>query len=329
MGAFDVTHVRLGSNAVNPPAVPFTLNPTDPNVLGMPPPPTQQWAAAGNADRIQPGHNALDRQHSDQAHADEPDVFSEAYVQVDASTYAISQVVSTGLWPSDKPSRPTLLMNYSGGFSDATVNAGLGALVQCVSATAGDFDNDTDIDLYLACRTGASNLPNILYQNQGGTFVKLDGAGGAVGPVGMAVSSGAGTADSVVSGDYDVDGFLDLFVTNGFNLRPLQFGGPNKLFHNQGNGNNWVELDLVGTNSDRDAVGAHVYATAAGKTQFRVPGRRPSPLVAGCQASAFRTRGRDQREPEREVAERCHADLHGRGRQPSLSDYGRHQTQCL
>ncbi len=88
--------------------------------------------------------------------------------------------------------------------------------------------------------------------------------------MGIALASGAGTADSVISGDYDVDGFLDLFVTNGFNLRPLYVGGPNKLYHNKGNSNHWVELDLVGTHSDRDATGARVYATANGITQMRV-----------------------------------------------------------
>ena len=93
---------------------------------------------------------------------------------------------------------------------------------------------------------------------------------GAEGPVGVAVASGAGTADSVISGDYDVDGFLDLFVTNGLNLQPRGFGGPNKLFHNNGNANHWVEVDLVGTTSDRDATGAKVYATAGGVTQLRV-----------------------------------------------------------
>ena len=94
--------------------------------------------------------------------------------------------------------------------------------------------------------------------------------GGAAGAIGIAVASGAGTADTVVTADYNVDGFVDLFVTNGFNLRPLNYGGENKLFRNRGNANRWIELDLVGTNSDRDAVGARVYATAGGKTQMRI-----------------------------------------------------------
>ncbi len=89
-------------------------------------------------------------------------------------------------------------------------------------------------------------------------------------PLGLAIADGAGTADSVVSADYDVDGFLDLYVTNGFNLRPLYIGGPNKLYHNNGNANHWIELDLVGVNSDRDATGARVTATANGVTQYRV-----------------------------------------------------------
>jgi hypothetical protein len=197
-------------------------------------------------------------------------VFSEAYLQIDSMS-AITNLVSTGLWAGDKAARPTLLMNYSGGISNETVAAGLDTPIQCGSATAGDFDNDMDVDLYLACRTGASNIPNILYANQGnGTFVAVPNAGGAAGPVGVAVQSGAGTAESVVTGDYDVDGFLDLFVTNGLNLRPLSFGGPNKLFHNSRNTNHWIEIDLVGKNSDREAVGARIYATANQVTQLRV-----------------------------------------------------------
>ena len=74
----------------------------------------------------------------------------------------------------------------------------------------------------------------------------------------------------MVTGDYDEDGFLDLFVTNGFNLQPKFIGGPNKLFHNNGNANHWIELDLIGVHSDRDATGARVYADALGVTQFRV-----------------------------------------------------------
>ena len=65
-------------------------------------------------------------------------------------------------------------MNYSGGFVDETVALRARHADPVRSATAGDFDNDMDIDLYLACRTGASNIPNILYENLGnGTFQQV------------------------------------------------------------------------------------------------------------------------------------------------------------
>ncbi len=219
----ELTRVEIGAGAKNPDAWTFTLDPADPKTRGMPPAPTTQ----ADIPVMQMGYDGVRQQWTviiqTRLTQTSPNVFSEAYVQVD-STQSISNVTATGLWPTDKPSRPTLLTNYSGGFVDETARAGLDALVHCVSASAEDFDNDMDVDLYLACRTSASNIPNILYENLGdGTFRQVAGAGGATGPVGIAVASGAGTADTVVTGDYNVDGFVDLFVTNGFNLRPMQF----------------------------------------------------------------------------------------------------------
>jgi hypothetical protein len=266
----EFTRIQIGATGWNPSGIPFTLDPANSNVHGFPPAPTQQSQLPLMQVGFNPSTGLWTVVIQTKLTPTSPNVFSEAYVQVD-TVQPYTGLVATGLWPSDKAARPTLLMNEPGDFVDRTDAAGLAAPLQCVSATAADFDNDGDLDLYLACRTGASNLPNILYENLGnGTFQAVSGAGGAAGPVGIAVASGMGTADSVVSADYDLDGYVDLFVTNGFNLRPLGYGGPNKLFRNRGAGNHWVQLDLVGTQSDRDAVGARVYAMAGGKTQLRV-----------------------------------------------------------
>ncbi len=129
------------------------------------------------------------------------------------------------------------------------------------NVVAGDFDNDMDVDVYLVRKQQDSvNLPNLLYQNQGdGTFVEVLSAGGATG-------TSIGDGDTVTTADYDLDGFLDLFVTNGAGAVT---DGPHQLFRNQGNTNNWIEIDLEGVTSNRDGVGAQVFVTAGGVTQLR------------------------------------------------------------
>jgi hypothetical protein len=267
----DLKRIEIGANGVHPTGIPFTLDPANTNVRGMPPKPTTQTEVPV----MQIGYDAVAKRWtlilwSQLTETSQQRTFSEAYLSID-STASITGLTPTGLWTSDLPAKPTLLTNYSGGFVDETVRANLDDPVQCVSATAGDFDNDMDVDLYLACREAASNIPNIVYENLGnGTFRSVSAAGGAAGPVGIAVRSGVGTADSAVTADYNVDGFLDLLVTNGFNLRPLGFGGVNKLFRNKGNGKRWIQLDLVGRNSDADATGARIYATAGGVRQLRI-----------------------------------------------------------
>lgn len=187
------------------------------------------------------------------------------------SDQPISDLTTSGLSGGEAPIPGRLLMNRAGGFADETVPLGISAPVRCVSTVAGDFDNDMDQDIYVTCRGGVTNVNNILYENQGdGTFIALANAAGGAGPAGV----GAGMGDSVALGDYDVDGFLDLYVTNGLNIYPEKplfesRGGTDTLYRNLGNTNSWVELDLVGVTSNSSAIGAKVFATANGVTQLR------------------------------------------------------------
>jgi hypothetical protein len=155
--------------------------------------------------------------------------------------------------------------------TDRTAASNLSSKVHCGSGVAGDFDNDMDQDVFLVCRGGVQNIADILLENDGhGVFRAVAGAGGATGPIGMAVAQGAGTGESVVSADYDLDGRLDFLVTNGLNMRPYgRNNGPYQLFRNTSPLRNWIEIDLVGTTSNRDAIGAKVFATAGGITQVR------------------------------------------------------------
>ncbi len=186
------------------------------------------------------------------------------------STAPVSNVTASGLDALDRPIEPALIAHKSGGFRDLTTSSGLSKKISCVGTAAADFDNDMDVDLYAVCRGANLNVANLYFDNDGnGNFTEVPLAGGAKGPIG----AGVGLGESVVTADYDVDGNVDLYVTNGLAMNPERVGGPDLLFRNVGHPTNrWIELDLVGTQSNRDGIGARVLATAGGKTQLREQG---------------------------------------------------------
>ncbi len=154
--------------------------------------------------------------------------------------------------------------NGNGTFTDVSDAAGLGAMTNNRAAAWGDFDNDGYLDLY-EVDSGLDPVgkgPNSLYRNNGnGTFTNV---AAATGVEARAVSRGRGSA----WGDYDNDGFLDLFVTNGEDNTDFNTG-PQFLYHNSGNGNHWLKIKLVGTTSNRQGLGAKVTFRARRLTQFR------------------------------------------------------------
>lgn len=175
----------------------------------------------------------------------------------------ISNVVTVGFNPTPTASQPVYIHRVDGGFVDYRVPGGLALPLPCSSVVGADFDNDTDVDLYAVCSRTINNLENRLFLNDGeGRFTEVALAAGAAG-------SGSGSGDAVVAADYDRDGFLDLFVTNGNGGAPFNIG-PHQLFRNLGNDNHWLSLDLVGTLSNRDALGSIVTIEAGGKAQRRM-----------------------------------------------------------
>ena len=179
-----------------------------------------------------------------------------------SSSSDITNLVQINLNPSILAIADRLFLNTGKGFVDASNQPALTAKTACESVGAGDFDNDMDVDIYLVCRAQTTNLPNILLENDGtGKFTVVPFAGGAEG-------STLGRGDTVSVADYDNDGFLDLFVTNGNGETPYT-NGPYQLFHNLGNSNHWLELQLRGVRSNRDGIGARVIVTAGGKSQMR------------------------------------------------------------
>lgn len=182
------------------------------------------------------------------------------------ATHPIEQLDRVEFNNDDGARNDTLLINGPKGFKVSPDSNISGSKTASWSVVAGDFDNDMDMDLYLVCAGLAQNLPNILMENDGnGHFTRVPEAGGAAG-------SQRGIGNQVTSADYDQDGFLDLFVTNGAGNPPFSYEGPHQLFRNMGNQNHWLEIDLIGTDSNRDGIGTVVELEAGGMKQVRNQG---------------------------------------------------------
>ncbi len=119
--------------------------------------------------------------------------------------------------------------NRDGTFTDVTGTAGLLEGKNTQGLAWGDFNNDGLLDLYISRgkSSGGGTLANSLYQNNGdGTFTD----------VGRKARADDGTSTwAAVWGDYDNDGFLDLFVARS-GTDTLGPGNANILYHNNGDG---------------------------------------------------------------------------------------------
>ena len=130
-----------------------------------------------------------------------------------------------------------------------------------------DFDNDMQIDLAFANGHIMDNAPlfragatyaqrNLLFRNDGQRhFADVSRNAGP----GFALEK---VSRGLVSGDIDNDGDLDLVVTNNGQTADL-------LRNKGGSGNNALLVRTIGTESNRDGVGAELRLTAGTRTQIR------------------------------------------------------------
>jgi hypothetical protein len=181
------------------------------------------------------------------------------------SENAIEKIKTIGFDYFTELGKDSLLMQKGDSFKAKAMQGDAGGHTSCHSVASGDYDNDMDLDIYLVCTGPVRNIPNRLLENDGkGNFRLVTNAGGAVG-------SKLGRGDIVAVADYNRDGFLDLFVSNGFDPdSPFVKDGPHQLYLNKGNNNNWIEIDLEGVKSNRDGIGATVVIETNGIKQIRI-----------------------------------------------------------
>jgi enediyne biosynthesis protein E4 len=216
---------------------------------------------------------------------------------------------------------------HNGKFTEIGTDAGMGLTgsgntmaAMCISL--GDYDNDGWLDLFITDFQQASD--HVFHNDGKGGFWDVSHQVHIVGPTYNVLSFGGGFFD------YDNDGWLDLFIANGHVYPEVEnvqasthFKQINTLFHNDGkgmfvettkvagdgfktpyvgrgvafadldndgfvdiivsnngdqplvlhnsggNGNHFVNFRLVGTKSNRDAMGARIRVVAGGLSQIR------------------------------------------------------------
>jgi hypothetical protein len=146
-------------------------------------------------------------------------------------------------------SPPRLYRNVGAGrFQNVSRDVGLDQPIPTMSVNCGDIDNDGFLDLYLG--TGwmsmAGLAPNVMLKNvEGHKFVDVTD------------SSRTGhlqKGHGVSFADWNCDGELDLFTILGGGYPGDK--GYSALFNNPGHGHHWIKVKLVGTRTNRSALGA-------------------------------------------------------------------------
>jgi hypothetical protein len=188
------------------------------------------------------------------------DYDNDGWLDIFATSYDLTlKDVVRGLLGQEHTRQSNRLYRNCGGkgFEDKTSEAGLDMVFATMGSNFGDFDNDGWLDMYLG--TGDPNLstlvPNRMFKNVSGRrFAEITG------------SSGTGhlqKGHGVACGDWDNDGDVDIFIEMGGASNGDKYH--NVLFQNPGQGNNWLELKLVGTKTNRAAIGARIKVVTAGE----------------------------------------------------------------
>jgi hypothetical protein len=187
----------------------------------------------------------------------------------------VAEILSSAMGVKiENSSRPRLYHNLgSGTFRDVSVEVGLDRAMAPMGANFGDIDNDGFLDIYL----GTGNMSyegldlNLLFRNVEGSFFED-----------ITTTSGTGhlqKGHGVSFADWDSDGDLDLFV---------ELGGAtpgdrayNALFQNPGHGRHWLKIKLIGTKTNRSAIGTKLRielknADGTDRSVFRVIGNNGS-----------------------------------------------------
>ena len=175
--------------------------------------------------------------------------------------------------------------NGDGTFTDVSIPSNLRDPIQAWSSAWGDYDNDGDMDIVIIANSHDDGGHKIMRNNNDGTFTNIT--------AGSAFDNNTSTGIEVVTHDFDNDGYLDIMTANSIyknnqNFNFTQYNPPitqgpvgdlnndgfldilgNFVNLNKGNNNNWIKINTVGVQSNRNGIGARIEITSSLGTQIR------------------------------------------------------------
>jgi hypothetical protein len=145
----------------------------------------------------------------------------------------------------------------NGRFVNVSGETGITATTQSSQAAfnIGDYDNDGDQDIFLQSNS-PDRIEGLLLNDEIEPGVRAFADIGDL--AGLKVTTDKKGSTNL---DYDMDGFLDIFVAS------AEKGAI--LYRNVTNSNHWVGFNLEGTRSNRDAIGTLITVVTGSKRQIR------------------------------------------------------------
>jgi hypothetical protein len=183
--------------------------------------------------------------------------------------------------------------NGDGTFTEVAASLGIADNAQSWATVFDDLDNDGDMDAFIVTHSGGPIAANRYYRNnlmETGTANFTD----IIGSTGIS-SSDLGAWENA-AGDFDNDGDIDIFselnnelyLNNGnntFSGQNLNFDegaigdidndgdldvvNGNTIYKNNGNSNDWIKINTIGVESNKNGIGARIEATGSFGKQIR------------------------------------------------------------
>jgi tetratricopeptide (TPR) repeat protein len=183
-----------------------------------------------------------------------PDIFVTSYF------VSVDETARTYLGLPHNAGTLKLYKNLGNGkFQDVTTTVGLDKVFMPMGANFGDVDNDGFLDIYLG--TGnpsyASIIPNVMLRNDEGKFFTDITTSAGVGE--LHKGHGVSFADLTNTGTQDI-----VESVGGATLGDRH---AMRVLANPGHDNDWIDVKLIGTKTNRAAIGARIKVVVENERQ--------------------------------------------------------------